>query len=308
MAGSFDKIDHLSYRMNHRVLGEAWPSRDVGCHFASKVGLPIRYCCKQGDHQRQRASLFLDARRPAMSWWSILYRRVSSFISMKISSDWNLSRIGIVITSDTPELLDHIMNNTIRNTLLIAAAATALAGGTGLASAQGASDRREAPAAAAHDQKKAPEGKKTEGKAGQQPGSIPQKPVVPTAQVPEKGKPAPIAQMPEKAKPAPIVPAPGKAIESKPQTTGQGPSQSPKPGTAPAVLSTEQHVKIRETLRGERVEHLNNVQFSITVGEAIPRTVHLYRFPVSVMEYAPQYHDYEYFMVGDEILVVDPAH
>jgi hypothetical protein len=59
---------------------------------------------------------------------------------------------------------------------------------------------------------------------------------------------------------------------------------------APAALSTEQHVKIRETLRGEKAERLTNVPFSITVGEAIPRTVHRYKF--RIMEYAPQYRDY----------------
>jgi len=207
------------------------------------------------------------------------------------------------------------MKNTIRNTLLITAAATALAG-VGLASAQSANERREAPAAAAAHDQKTPEGK-TEGTAGKEPGSIPPKPAArvpekgkpaPTAQTQEKGKPAPTAQTPEKGKPAATAQTPEKPVEPTPQTTGQGPSQSPKPGTAPepAALSTEQHVKIRETLRGEKVEHLKSVRFSITVGEAIPRTVHLYRFPVSVMTYAPQYRDYEYFMVGDEILVVDP--
>jgi hypothetical protein len=202
-----------------------------------------------------------------------------------------------LLFSDYFSKLDNIMKNIIRNTLLITAAVTALAGGTGLASAQNANERREAPAAATPGQKapdqKAPAAKKTQGKAVQ-PDSIPEKPVAPTAQGPEKGKQAPTAQAP--------------AIESRPQTTGQGPSQS-KPGMAPApaMLSAEQHVKIRETLRGEKVEHLNNVQFSITVGEAVPRTVHLYRFPASVMTYAPQYRDYEYFMVGEEILVVDPS-
>jgi hypothetical protein len=208
------------------------------------------------------------------------------------------------------------MKNTIRNTLLITTAATALVTGAGLASAQGVNDRREAPAAAVHDQK-APE-----GKTDQQPRSTRQKSAAPTAQVPEKGKsapaaqvpekakPAPTAQAPEKAKPAPTAQAPKKPVESKPQTTGQGgaaqPSRSSKQNEAPASLSTEQHVKIRETLRGEKVERLNNVQFSITVGEAVPRTVHLYRFPASVMEYAPQYRDYEYILVGDDVLVVDP--
>jgi len=195
------------------------------------------------------------------------------------------------------------MKNTIRNTLLITAAVTALAG-AGSAAAQGANDRREAPAPTVHDQK-APE-----GKTGQQPGSTRQKAAAPTAQVPEKGKPAPTAQAPGKAKPAPIAQTPEKPVESKPQSTGQGgaaqPSPSSKQSAAPAPLSTEQHVKIRETLRGEKVERLDNVRFSITVGEAVPRTVHLYRFPASVMEYAPQYRGYEYILVGDDVLVVDP--
>ena len=46
--------------------------------------------------------------------------------------------------------------------------------------------------------------------------------------------------------------------------------------------------------------------FSTTVGEIVPGTVHLYSLPVSILEYAPQYRDYEYILVGDEILIVDP--
>ena len=222
------------------------------------------------------------------------------------------------------------MKNTMRNTLLIGTAAAVLVAGTGLASAQGTNERREPPAA--HDQK-APE-----GKTDQQQGSAPQKSdrvkpapsaqapdkvkPAPSAQAPDKAKPAPSAQAPDKAKPAPSAQAPEKPVDSKPQTAGQGgaaqPSQSPKQGaapgaagpetksSAPAALSTEQHVKFRETMRGEKVERLTNVSFLITVGETVPRTVHRHRFPVSVMEYAPQYRDYEYILVGDEILVVDP--
>ena len=196
------------------------------------------------------------------------------------------------------------MKNNIRNTLLITAATAALVAGAGLASAQGMNERRETPAAAAQD-RKSPEGKPA-----------------PSAQAPDKAKPAPSAETPDKAKPAPSAQAPEKPIDSKPQTTGQGgaaqPSQAPNQGAAPstaggetksaapAALSTEQHVKFRETLRGEKVERLTNVRFSITVGESVPRTVRLYRLPVSIMEYAPQYRGYEYILIGDEILIVDP--
>jgi hypothetical protein len=74
----------------------------------------------------------------------------------------------------------------------------------------------------------------------------------------------------------------------------------------PAALSSEQHAKIRDTLRVEKSERLTSVPFSHKVGEAIPGTVHLYALPVSIMEYAPQYRGYEYILVGDEILIVDP--
>jgi hypothetical protein len=233
-------------------------------------------------------------------------------------------------------LLEIIMNNT-RKTLLVTAAAAALLAGAGLASAQGTNENHGGPGAAANDQK-APR-----GKMDHQPGSVSQKSATPTAQAPTKEKPAPTALVPVKEKqPAPTVQAPTKeklaptahapmkekpgAAQapgvSQPKTAGQGgdaqTSKSPNPRTAPSVardetksgapaaLSAEQHAKIWTTLRGEKTERLTNVPFSTTVGENVPGTVHLYSLPVSILEYAPQYRDYEYILVGDEILIVDP--
>ena len=213
------------------------------------------------------------------------------------------------------------MKNTMRNTLLVTVAATALIAGAGLASAQGTGETREAPGAATHEPK-APG-----GKMDQHPSSVPQKSPAPNAQAPMK--PAPTAQAPAKETPAPTAQAP---MKEKPAETAQVPSvakpaehggnaqtsEPPNsrmaPGTArdetksgsPAALSSEQHVKIRDTLRIEKSERLTNVPFSTKVGEAIPGTVHLYVLPVSIMEYAPQYRGYEYILVGDEILIVDP--
>jgi hypothetical protein len=193
------------------------------------------------------------------------------------------------------------MKNTARNTLLVTVATAALMLGAGLASAQDTKENREAPAAAAHDQNVPAE------KMGQQPGSLPQKTPPPTAQAPMKEKPTAQVQQP---------------AVSNPETTAHGSagqaSESPNPHMAPsaakdeaksgppAALSTEQHAKIRDTLRDGKAERLTNVHFSTTVGEVIPETVHLYSLPVSIVEYAPQYRDYEYILVGDEILIVDP--
>jgi hypothetical protein len=205
------------------------------------------------------------------------------------------------------------MRNTTRMTLLATVATAALVAGAGLASAQDTKENREAPAASKHNEK-APA-----GKMDQHQGNLPQNSPAPTAQAPMKEKMAPTAQAPMKEKPAVNAEAPAAA---KTQTTGQGSagqtSEAPNShaaGTAakdetkagaPAALSTEQHAKIRDTLRGGTAERLTKVPFSTTVGEVIPRTVHLYVLPVSVLEYAPQYRDYEYILVGDEILIVDP--
>jgi hypothetical protein len=204
------------------------------------------------------------------------------------------------------------MKNTTRKTLLITAAAAALIAGAGWASAQGTNENREAPGAAAHDQK-APG-----GKMDQHPGALPQKSPAPNAQAPMKEKPSAETQAPTKEKPAVNAQAPA---VSKPPTTGQGnaaqTSESPNPRATPtaadetksgtpAALSSEQHAKIRDTLRGGEAQRLTNVRFPTTVGEVIPGTVHLYILPVSIVEYAPQYRGYEYILVGDEILIVDP--
>ena len=137
----------------------------------------------------------------------------------------------------------------------------------------------------------------------------------PTAQTPDQAKPAPTAQAPNNAKTAPTAQAPDRATGSNRETVGQGSGRGDvsneaahggAKSAASMPLSTEQHAKIRETLRAEKTERLTNVQFSISVGEAIPRTVHLYRLPPRIVEYAPQYRDYEYILVGDDILIIDP--
>jgi hypothetical protein len=154
-----------------------------------------------------------------------------------------------------------------------------------MASAQDTKEKAAAPAAGTHEQK-APAAKMDKQ---------PQKAPAPTAQAPAASKPETTGQ--------------GSAAQtSEPQNShpASGVAKDETKSSAPAALSTEQHAKIRDTLQGGKAERLTNVPFSITVGEAIPETVRLYSLPVSVVEYAPQYRDYEYILVGDEILIVDP--
>jgi hypothetical protein len=217
----------------------------------------------------------------------------------------------------------------MKNTFLITVSLAALLAGIGLASAQGLNEHRDAPAATSSDQK-VPAGEK---------GALPQKnekmkpataqapeavkPVTggqaqetvkpPAAHAQETVKPVPTAQ--EKAKPAPTAQVPEKT-DSDRQKVGQSPAQGGSPNGAPekgsktfaaAPMSSEQNVKFRETLKGEKTERLSNVKFSISIGEEVPVSVRFHRLPARVVEYAPQYRDFDYILVGDDILIVDPA-
>src|SRR6185437_15337865 len=52
MTSSFKKVDHLVRRMDRqRMMGEARPWRNIGCHFAHKVELSLRCLGEQSDHQ-----------------------------------------------------------------------------------------------------------------------------------------------------------------------------------------------------------------------------------------------------------------
>jgi hypothetical protein len=216
----------------------------------------------------------------------------------------------------------------MKHTLLITASAAALVAGIGLASAQGPNERQDAPAAGTSEQA-APE-----GRSGRQKSNLPaktqktpgptsqekEKSPAPAAQVPEKAKPVPTAQVPEKATPLPSAQAPVKT-DSEHRTVGQSPSQGAMPGPAAqegaaqkgsksfaaAPMSTEQSLKFREALKGEKAERLTGGQFSISIGDAVPRSVHFHRLPARIVEYAPQYRDFDYILVGDDIVIVDPA-
>jgi hypothetical protein len=74
-------------------------------------------------------------------------------------------------------------------------------------------------------------------------------------------------------------------------------------------LSTEQRTRIRETvLVGGNAPRVNNVNFSVRVGTVVPRTVRVVAVPSVLVEIHPQWRGYMYFVVGDEIIIVDRNH
>jgi hypothetical protein len=85
-------------------------------------------------------------------------------------------------------------------------------------------------------------------------------------------------------------------------------STASKAGTQPRVqLSEQQQTRVRETVLKQRNARVTNVNFSVTVGTRIPRSVRLVALPAAVIEVVPEYRSYQYVVVGDDIVIVDPG-
>jgi hypothetical protein len=93
--------------------------------------------------------------------------------------------------------------------------------------------------------------------------------------------------------------AEGRETNRSQVTTGQAGSG--------AKLSTEQRSRITTVIRNEHVAPITNPDFSIAVGSRVPREhVSLRALPSEVVTIYPEWRGYEFFMVRDEIIVVDP--
>ena len=83
-------------------------------------------------------------------------------------------------------------------------------------------------------------------------------------------------------------------------TTGQGAA------AVAGKLSHEQRSKIVTIFREHHHARPTHLNISIHVGARVPQHVHLYPLPVEVVEVYPEWRGYDYILVGDEILVIDP--
>src|SRR6267154_1405131 len=100
-------------------------------------------------------------------------------------------------------------------------------------------------------------------------------------------------------------------VDSKSQTTTQSQTnQSQTTGQAAggAKLSTEQRTKITTVIKEQHVQPVTNVNFSISVGTRVPRGegVTFHPLPAEIVTVYPQWRGYEYILVRDQILVIDP--
>ena len=88
------------------------------------------------------------------------------------------------------------------------------------------------------------------------------------------------------------------AAETRSQTVGQA--------GAGAKLSGEQRTKITTVIRDQHVAPVTNVNFSISVGTRVPRDVSFHPLPAEIVTIYPDWRGYQFILVKDQIVVVDP--
>jgi hypothetical protein len=74
-------------------------------------------------------------------------------------------------------------------------------------------------------------------------------------------------------------------------------------------LTSEQRTKVRETIfAGNNVPRRDNANFSARVGTVVPNDVRIVAVPETLVEIHPEWRDYDYFVVRDDVVIVDHSH
>ncbi len=77
-------------------------------------------------------------------------------------------------------------------------------------------------------------------------------------------------------------------------------------GSGAVNLTTEQRTEIRQTVLTANAPRATNINFAVNVGTVVPSTVHVVEVPTTIVKIHPQWRGFRYFVVNDEIVIVEP--
>lgn len=97
-----------------------------------------------------------------------------------------------------------------------------------------------------------------------------------------------------------------KSDASKDNSAATGKSDGTTGAGSPPKLSGEQRTKVQSSFRGHKDKSVRNLNITVNVGVAVPRSVTLYAVPEDVIVIAPDYRRYKYFVYEERVVIVDP--
>jgi hypothetical protein len=81
-------------------------------------------------------------------------------------------------------------------------------------------------------------------------------------------------------------------------TTGQA--------AAGGKLTSEQRTKVTTVIKQQNIKPVTNVNFSISVGTRVPRDVEFHPLPTEIVTVYPDWRGYDFVLVNDQIIVINP--
>jgi hypothetical protein len=86
----------------------------------------------------------------------------------------------------------------------------------------------------------------------------------------------------------------------------EGRSETVGQAGAGSKLTTEQRTRITTVIRDQHIAPVSNVNFAVSIGTRVPRDVGFHPLPAEIVTIYPEWRGYEFFLVRNEIVVVDP--
>jgi hypothetical protein len=168
------------------------------------------------------------------------------------------------------------------------------------------------------EQGKDEKGPTQRGQKGETTGQAPQGQTQPKAQgKEERGQGQPSTQ----SQPGGQAPTQGQAPQrqqGQQGQTGQAPQGQAPQGQAQqgqqgqaggsVTLTTEQRTKIRQTVLVGGAPRVSSVNFTLSVGTVVPTSVRVVEVHPVLVEIHPEWRGFMYFVVGDQIIIVDRNH
>jgi hypothetical protein len=106
----------------------------------------------------------------------------------------------------------------------------------------------------------------------------------------------------------PQQPAPATQQGARPGDRPQGEASRPsdRTTTRETSISEQQRSDIVNRLRRERMDRSRNINIEVNIGQRLPPRVQPRRLPPDIVRIAPQYRDYHYTVIEDEVVIVHP--
>ena len=93
---------------------------------------------------------------------------------------------------------------------------------------------------------------------------------------------------------------------SRNRANASGTSGHAQPERLSASLKGSKASHLTHAVAELNVKPISHVDFSVSVGTEVPRTVVLHPVPETIVDIIPEYRDYDYFVVRDEVIIVAP--